>query len=120
MPGIRLTVSLPPRTALDAAHQAARCLRFAAHPHDDGELTVQKGNFAASLLLGAIFPYCNFRLRAERAGLGQTEVTLERNHPWWSGPTGIGRVKEHAKELADALEQAVLERHGEVLSRTAF
>jgi hypothetical protein len=120
MPGIRLVTSLSPRLVLDTAHQVARNLDFTARPVSEKELAVQRGNFAASLFLGALFPYCNFRIRVDRLALGQTEIAIERNHPWWSGPTGIGRIKEYARELADALEQSILQRRGEVLSRDVF
>lgn len=120
MPGIRIMTNVSPIRAADATHQAARFLGFRAQPLGEGELAVRKGSFAKSLFLGLIFPYCNFHIQISKVGIGTVEVAIRRNTPWWTGPSGVGRVQEYARELADAVESALLERGGEVLSRGPF
>jgi hypothetical protein len=40
--------------------------------------------------------------------------------PWWTGLIGVNRVKNQAKTLADAIEEAIRDAGGEVLKRAEF
>jgi hypothetical protein len=120
MPGFSLRTNLDAEEALKAAKRAAKQLDYTVAELDDWELSVQKGNLAASIFVGAFVAYCDFRVTVESRRDGTVEIVLERNTPWWTGIIGVNRVKSRAKELADEIEADVLDRKGEILKRDTF
>lgn len=120
MPGIRLVTNLSRQKAYDAAHTAARRLYFSTQPQADGEMIIRKGNMIGGIFLGALFPYCDFRLYVDQKGLGQVQVTLDWQTPWWVGWVARDRIRSQAQDLIEAISLAFLDLGGEVLSREAI
>ena len=120
MAGFTIHTGVGADTALKTARKIAKKLGFATHPVDDWEFTAMKGNLLASIFLGAFIAYCDFRVCIEEGRNGSMEISIERNTPWWTGVIGVNRVKNQAKALADAIEEAILDQGGDVLKRTEF
>ena len=116
MAGIALISNLETATALDIASDVARHLGFSVRRVGNGELTVQRGNLAASIFFGAFIAYCDFRVYAEPSG----KITIERNSPWWTGVIGVNRVKNWANSYADELQRAIAGQGGKIINREEF
>ncbi|MCC6417059.1 MAG: hypothetical protein IT429_02285 [Gemmataceae bacterium] len=120
MAGIRMLTNMEPQDLLKTAKRVAKRLDFAVGEADDWELIAQRGNFVASIFLGAFIAYCNFRMRIFENREQRVEIEIERNSPWWTGAIGIGRVKSWAKSLADGIEEEIRLRGSNVLGRKEF
>src|SRR5262245_19439421 len=116
MPGILLITSLDAATALDAASDVGRRLGFSVRRAGNGELSVQRGNLAASILFGAFIAYCDFHVAIEQNG----KIIIERNSPWWTGFIGVSRVKSWAQGYADELQRAITDQGGKIINREEF
>src|SRR5262245_50178422 len=114
MAGYILLTNLHPEDADGMVRKAARRLDFDVDEIEPGEFQLTKGNFLLSLLLGAFIAYCKFQGTICRKG-DDTEITLTRNSPWWTGAIGVSRVKSRAKELADEFEESLHDLRAEVL-----
>ena len=120
MAGFILRTDLDAERALRTVKDVARNLKFSVNEVDDWELSVQKGNLALSIFIGAFVAYCNFRVSIHGRKDNSVEIEIERNSPWWTGILGVSRVKSRAKELADRIEDAILDQRGEILKRGTF
>jgi hypothetical protein len=87
---------------------------------NDRELSVRKGSFTASVLVGPLLAYCDFRVSVESRRDGTVEILLERNNPWWAGIIARNRIASRAKELNDEKEKDVIDRQGKILGRDTF
>lgn len=91
--------------ALEAVKATAKAEQFEVSTDPDGRLSAKKGNFAASIVLGAFIAYCDFKFATQPDG-GNTRLTMIRNNPWWTGLIGISRVKKAATKFADGIQQS--------------
>jgi phytoene dehydrogenase-like protein len=115
MAGHKITTDLELEAAFKLVRRVARDLDFRVDPgEDEYSLTAQKGNFALSIVVGALVAYCYFQISVEERK-GRTAIFLERNSPWWTGMIGVGRVKGQAKKLAEAIAEAIEDKGGRVL-----
>ena len=120
MAGFSILTDMDADTALKTAKRVAKDLGFATERIDDWELSATKGNLLLSIFVGAFVAYCDFHVYVEEDRDGTVEISIERNAPWWTGVIGVGRVKNKAKELADAIENAILDKGSDVLKRGTF
>ena len=120
MAGFSILTDIDGAAAMKTANKVAKKLGFSTAKADEWELTATKGNLVASIFLGAFIAYCDFRIYVEEGKRGEIEISIERNSPWWSGAIGVHRVNNRAKELADAIEDAILDNGGKVMKRGTF
>lgn len=121
MAGHIIVTNLSEKAAEKLARAVARDLEFNVERDDDFTFTAGKGNLFMSLLLGAFIAYCKFEVEIAPGKYdGEVEIVINRNSPWWTGMIGINRVKKRAKELADAIADAVEEDGGEVIKVKDF
>lgn len=117
MPGHAYATTAAPdlleRIALDTASR----LEFTIETEGPGRFVARKGNLAASIFVGAFIAYCDFRLIITVAPDGTSHLVIERNTPWWTGFIGVNRVKNRARELADACGNALLQAGVQILAR---
>ena len=119
MPGFRIFTDAPPELADRVVLEVGDELDFDVEDAEDGEFSFRKGSFVASIFAGAFVKYCNFRVYVTEHEQ-ETEITIERNSPWWTGILGIDRVKKEAKKLADTIEDVLEEEGAQVLDSTTL
>jgi hypothetical protein len=121
MPGIILATNQDAEAAKQAVEKVARRLGYTVNNVGEWELALQKGSAIASVLLGAIFPYCNFRAVIRKNADKTVEIDLERNSPrLTAGTMGVNRLKGLAQELADRIAEEIVSQRGEILRRDTF
>lgn len=120
MAGYSILTDLDAEAALKTATKTAKKLGFSTARNGDWEFTATKGNLMASIFVGAFIAYCDFHVFVEEDKKGRVEISIERNSPWWTGAIGVHRVNNRAKELADAIEEAILNSGADVLKRGTF
>ena len=119
MPGHKIWTNLPADKTYRLAKRAAEDLGFSVWSRGDGVFAAGKGNLAVSILVGAFVAYCNFMIWVDEVG-DETEIRLDRNTPWWTGLIGVNRVKNKAKELANAIADEIEDGGGRVLQEKVF
>jgi len=119
MPGFIMGTDLDRDRAVSLAIQAAREQGFSIEPVTSREFLARRGSLGKSILLGPFRPYCRFRISAldEEGG---TEVTLQRNTPWWTSYSGVRKVHISAEKLANAIDAALGAAGGQVFDRREY
>jgi hypothetical protein len=121
MPGIILVTNQDADTVKQGVEKVARRLGYTVSNVGEWELALQRGSAFASVLLGAIFPYCNFRAVIRKNPDKTVEIDIERNSPrLTAGSMGVNRLKGLAQELADKIAEDIVSRQGEILRRDTF
>lgn len=120
MSGIRIAVQTTPELLLTHAGQAAESLAFTVGSAGPQTLQLRKGSLGLSIFLGAFIAYCDFRATVQVLGNGLSQLTLERNKPWWTGVIGVSRVKGKAAELVDVLQRGLASQGLNVAGREEF
>jgi hypothetical protein len=121
MAGIILVTNLDAAAVMQAVKKVARRHDFTVADVNESEVSLQKGSRIAGVLLGAFFPFCDFRAVARTNADKTVELDIEHNSPRvTSGSMGVKRVKAQAQELADKVAEEIVAQRGEVLRRDVF
>jgi hypothetical protein len=119
MAGLKFVVNMPPEDLHQLARHVAKENGFAVHPSGGMSFEAKRGNFALSVVAGALVAYCDFKVVIDPYDDG-AELILTRNSPWWTGAIGVNRTKNWAQSLADWIKKEV-ERSGyQVLKEKEF
>jgi hypothetical protein len=119
MAGFKLLTDLDAGKLYKVARRVARDMEFAVDTRGDYAFGAGKGNLVLSIVLGAFIAYCDFHVTVEEDDHA-SELIIERNNPWWTGMIGVKRTKNRAKELADAIADAIEDEGGRVLKEKEF
>lgn len=117
MPGHSYVTTAAPELLERIALATAAEMEFTIEAEAPGRHIARKGSFVASLLVGAFVAYCDFRLVIALAPDSTSHLIIERNTPWWTGFLGVNRVKNRARELADACGNALVQAGVQILAR---
>jgi len=108
MAGFAISTNANPQYLRDLAQATAQNLGFTLAPESDWSFRANRGSTAAAMFAGGLFiAYCRFRLSVTVAPNGVAQLALERNAPVWTGVAGVARVKNKAKQLAEAVAAAL-------------
>lgn len=120
MPGHVYVTQATPDHLMEVAGGVAAAFGYEIQQEGSWTLRLKKGSLAASFFVGAFVAYCDFRLNIVFPGDGTAHLHLERNTPWWTGIFGVNRVKNQARELADAYGNELVRQSVAILQRNDF
>ncbi len=118
MPQIDLYCKAPLGKALDAVADACKLAGFEIDAEGKRRLTVRKGSFAMSILLGVFVVYANADVFATNVDDGEVRLTFEWGTTWWQGVFGPMRTKTAMNELIDRVEDELEDAGFKVTERT--
>jgi len=120
MAGFIITTDMAPEKALRLACDVADGLDFEVSDVNSWTFRATKGSFPLSIFLGAFIAYCCFDVEIQDGSHhDEVDIVIIRNSPWWTGWIGVQRVKSRAKELAEAIADAVEKEGARVVRERA-
>ncbi|MCA8911598.1 MAG: hypothetical protein KDB82_07825 [Planctomycetes bacterium] len=120
MPGHAYITNADPNVLKGIAIHVAGGMGFGVQDAAPWSVKVTQSSMAASLFLGAFVCYCDFNVNIVSSPDGTQHLVLERNNPWWTGWIGMNRVKNRARELADAYGNELIRQGVQILQRNDF
>ncbi|MBI2921533.1 MAG: hypothetical protein HYY18_10665 [Planctomycetes bacterium] len=82
----------------------ARDQGFTVTPIGPHSISIRRGNWTLSLLMGVFTTYCDFIAIAEPVTESATQLALLRDVPWWSGMISANRVRRKSVRLLGAIQ----------------
>lgn len=120
MPGHAYITHADPNLLRDVAIHVSGQLGYGVEPRGPASLRVTQGSLTASIFVGAFIAYCDFAVDVVSHADGTHHLVLQRNTPWWTGWIGVHRVKNRARELADAYGNELYRLGVDILQRNDF
>lgn len=120
MPGHAYITHGDPNMLRDVAMHVAGAMGYGVEPQGAYRMKVCQGSLAASIFVGAFVAYCDFTVDISTSADNTVHLVLNRNVPWWTGFIGVGRVKNKARELADAYGNELVRVGVPILQRNDF